>query len=373
MADDELIFLTEDAAGKVGEEAAAEVTSDFAPISEGAVADDGTFGVKIIAPGWGSSGYYSPELLRRDIPVAFPVGTQMFWNHQTADEERSRPVGDLRNLAAALVTDPAWDESNQHGPGMYARAKAFGEFKASIDELAPHIGVSIRAMGRSKTGEADGRKGRIITSLDSGKSVDFVTRPGAGGRIVELFESAASGAPATPPKEEAQRMDELSKAKERIAELEAEAKKKAEADAARSAEAETLRTENDGLKAELAKLREAAVLAEARAIVEEAVGAAKLPDVTKKRLTESLAGNPPVKDGAIDRAAYDEAIKAAVEAAAVEVAAIVKSPVSGMGSSSGSDSAGRTALREAMKQRFLSQGKSEEEAGRLADLAATGR
>ena len=52
--------------------------------------------------------------------------------------------------------------------------------------MADDIGVSIRASGEVK--EADGE--RIVTKLTEARSVDFVTKAGRGGRVIEVLESA---------------------------------------------------------------------------------------------------------------------------------------------------------------------------------------
>ena len=75
--------------------------SEFIPLSERAVRRDGTMSLKIIQPGWGSSGYYPKEVIERDIPKVFPAGTKMYWNHATATEEMERPEGCL------LYTSPS--------------------------------------------------------------------------------------------------------------------------------------------------------------------------------------------------------------------------------------------------------------------------
>lgn len=164
--------------------------NEFAPLSERAVRRDGSISLKLIEPGWGSSGYYGRPVLERDIPRIFPAGTHMYWNHPTATEDMERPEGDLRNLAAVIISDPIFLENGPEGPGMYADSRPFSGYAETIDEIGEHIGVSIRGMGRHTTGEAEGKTGRIVTEIVAGKSVDFVTAPGAGGAIVQIFESA---------------------------------------------------------------------------------------------------------------------------------------------------------------------------------------
>ena len=159
-------------------------------LKEKAVRPDGTIQIRVVKPGWGTSGYYPAEVLERDGPNIYRSGTQMFWNHATATEEAERPEGNLRDLAAVLVSDSRWNDQGPVGPGLYADALVFEGYRETVDEIGPYIGTSIRGFGRATTGEAEGRKGRIINALTEAHSVDFVTKAGAGGEIVQLFEAA---------------------------------------------------------------------------------------------------------------------------------------------------------------------------------------
>ena len=170
---------------------AIEITGDVIPLKEGAVGQDGTVLLKVIAPGWGSSGYYAADVLERDLPKIYPAGTKQFWDHATSAEESARPEGSLRNLASVSLEPVKYLENGPDGPGGYAKVRAAAEFRQPIDDLAKYIGVSIRASGKAKQGTApDGRKGNIITSLEHGDSFDYVTTPGAGGKVLQLFEAA---------------------------------------------------------------------------------------------------------------------------------------------------------------------------------------
>lgn len=271
-----------------------EIVGDLVPLTEAsAVSPDGTARLKIIAPGWGSSGYYSPQLLERDGPKVFTSGMKMYWDHPTASEEAERPERSLRDLASELSSDATWDPNGPMGPGLYADAKVFGPYREAVNELAPHIGVSIRALGKAREGEAEGKKGRLIEQLVSGQSVDYVTSPGAGGQVLQLFESAreraSHPAPSTPPG--GPDMQELEEAKR-----------------------------------EIARLREANILRDAREVVTEALAAETAPDMTKARLRETLPANPPVKDGELDREALRTRVK---EAVAAEVAYLAGATGSG--------------------------------------------
>jgi len=139
--------------------------------------------IKLIDAGWGSSGYYSKEVLERDRGV-FPAGTHMYINHPSQKEYTDRPERDVRNLAAVTVEGAEWLENGKDGPGLYAKAEVFSSHALFLKERANHIGVSIVADGMREIGEAEGRKGNIIKSLDRGRSVDFVTRAGRGGKLL---------------------------------------------------------------------------------------------------------------------------------------------------------------------------------------------
>jgi len=153
--------------------------------------------IVIIEAGWGSSGYYSEEVLGRDIPRIYPVGTKMYLNHQTRRESMERPEGDLRYLIGKIVETP-----RMAGIAAVSVAEIYEHWVQFIDAMAEDIGLSIRALGMTEEGDAAGKHGPIVLSLTEGISIDYVTEAGAGGSIgqlvesrgrevVELFESAA--------------------------------------------------------------------------------------------------------------------------------------------------------------------------------------
>lgn len=326
---------------------------DFVPLIEKAVRKDGSMPIKIIQPGWGSSGYYSPQVLERDGPKVFTKGLKMFADHPTPTEEAERPERSVKDLAATLTTDAQWNPAGPAGPGLYAEAKVVDSWKPIVEELAPHIGLSIRAMGRAVRGEAEGRKGPIIEGIVGAKSVDLVTAAGAGGQILSLFESARARAQhITPGGEDI--VDET---------------KLQEAEAARTA-AETklaeATAENATLKDELARLREGEIMREAAAFVADSLPD-ELPELTRARLQESLAAKPVLKDGALDKEAFKEAIDAAVKVELEYLAGITESgKIRGMGAGK-ADSEG--ADRQSLKESFMRAGLSEDE----AEIAAQGR
>lgn len=142
--------------------------------------------IKVIESGWGSSGYYSPAMLEEYGPKVFTKGTKVFMNHPSVNEESDRPERDVNSLAGKLVSDAKFD-----GTGLVAEVEFYSHFAPIIKEMAGDVGLSIRALGESRVGEAEGRQGPIIESLvaDPLTSVDVVTVAGAGGKFLSLLES----------------------------------------------------------------------------------------------------------------------------------------------------------------------------------------
>lgn len=286
-----------------------DIPGDIVPLVERAVSDNNLIDMKIIAPGWGSSGYYSEEVLREDGPKAWPVGTHMYLDHPTESESRERPERSIRDLAAVVVTTPEFKPDGEAGPGLYAKSSVLPPYKDVIEALAPHIGVSIRAHGSFKSGEAEGRKGRIITKIDRGESVDFVTKPGAGGKVLALMESLRQkqdddvsesqkandeDAPASEAAKEDEGM-ELSEATERITALEGELEESQKA------------TQEATLRAERAE--GALAILEARKFVAGLLENVELPSAAKKRIEQVATVDPLMKDGKIDKDAIKEAVE----------------------------------------------------------------
>lgn len=142
--------------------------------------------IKVIESGWGSSGYYPAAMLEEYGPQVFKKGTKVFMNHPSMNEESDRPERDVNQLAGKLVSDAKFD-----GTGLVAEVEFYSHFAPIIREMAGDVGLSIRALGESRVGEAEGREGPIIEALvaDPLTSVDVVTVAGAGGKFLSLLES----------------------------------------------------------------------------------------------------------------------------------------------------------------------------------------
>ncbi len=290
-----------------------ELIGQAIPLVEGIKRRDGTVPIKIIQPGWGSSGFYPADVLERDGPGVFPAGTHMFLDHPTATEEMERPERSVTQLGAVLESGARWDANGPAGPGLYADAKPLGEFAERIEDLAPHIGVSIRASGIAKQGEAEGRTGPIIEQLTAGHSVDFVTRAGAGGQVLQLMEAARTR-PQT-PKQEATTVSNTNQ------------------QAATPDIAQLIKEALAPITTQLTQLQGERLQDQARAFVRESLQGSQLPAPAITRIVEAASVNPPATDGALDRAALKTRLDEAVQAEAAYLASVTGGgSIRGMGS-----------------------------------------
>jgi hypothetical protein len=132
----------------------------------------------------GSSAYYSGEALKEGAHL-FKAGVQMFSNHLSEDERVNRPEGDVNNLVGVLESDAVFEED-----GLYADLKIFEHKKSWLKEVAPYVGLSIRASGTVEESDDGTPHLKQFTEVFS---VDVVTKAGAGGKFVSLAESAKPG------------------------------------------------------------------------------------------------------------------------------------------------------------------------------------
>lgn len=268
------------------------LTSDLVPLVEKAVKADGTAEIRIIAPGQGSSGFYPADVLMRDGPKVFTEGTQIYLDHPSVSDERERPERSVKDLAGALTGPAVWRED-----GLYAPVKFIDSVAPHIGAIAPISGMSIRASGKAGTRDIGGKKVRTIESIDVAHSVDVVTRAGAGGKVMDLIESARNGQPIDLEGDDAVSKEELEEARQKIADLEA------------------------WKAVQEQRVAEASLIREADTVVNAALAETSLPDVTRTRLRAQLTVNPPVKEDALDV----DALKTKVAEAATAEAAYIAS------------------------------------------------
>lgn len=275
--------------------------AETAELEEGSSTADGVMTMRIIAPGWGSSGYYSTSTLK-EAASKFAAGTHMYIDHPGRRDAENRPERSVKDLAATLLEPGKWIEEGSAigkafaGPGVYAKAKVKKHWKGFVKSCMPDIEVSMRGHGKAKIGSVGGKKGKIIESITDVSSVDFVTRAGAGGKILELLESAR----AYEDNIEESKGDQMDQ--EVLTRLQ-----EAETRLAAALKANEQITESyRNLQSQFDRMNERAMLNEARSIAAGILAESGLPAVTQTRL---LANTPlPVKDGVLDQAALREAV-----------------------------------------------------------------
>ncbi len=342
-------------------EAVEGVEPKIVELVEAKIAEDGSIPIKIADPGWGTSGYYSKDLLKTDGPKVFREGLHMYMNHSTATEQRERPERDVRDLAAVLTENAAWQDNGPKGPGLYARAKVMEHWRGPLESLAGNIGLSMDASGTAKIGEAEGRKGRIITSLVNASSVDFVTKAGRGGEIVSLMEAARKAAWESSRNEQDQNKEE--DFMDKLTESEIQNLKEA---AAKMPELLSKLSESDTT---IARQSETIITMKAERIVEAALKESKLPEMAQKRLMKSLPDRVVLKEGAIDTEAFSKVINDTI---ADEVAYLTEATGAGRVRGFGGKTTETTeqgVTIESLTESFRSLGMSETS----AKIAANGR
>lgn len=243
----------------------------------------GRYRVKIIQPGQGSSGVYTAENLAASVGL-FRAGTQMYMNHPSASEESDRPERSVMDLAGKLVSDAVVGDDG----ALYAECQVYPSFNAIIMEKWSDIGVSINAWTNTDIGP-DG----IVPPFDGVTSVDFVTKAGAGGALLEILEAG---------REPSMNIDEIVKGvvegvnttlgslvdqmKEAISEMSANESKVEEAED---------KTDEDKEKEEEEKAKKAKESFDEALAVASAIAESDLPDAAKARVRESFKKGDDIK------------------------------------------------------------------------------
>ncbi len=141
----------------------------------------------------GSSGYYPAKVLREDGPKIFVKGTHMHLDHMSFWDMMEGSPGKLDTLAGFLDSDAVYETGADGVEGLYADAIVISQYSKFIQEVQENIGVSILAAATSEEGISPVTKEPtdIITGFVGVRSIDFVTHPGANGRIVKQLNESA--------------------------------------------------------------------------------------------------------------------------------------------------------------------------------------
>lgn len=139
--------------------------------------------VIVARPGQGSSGNYSEELFRRDAHKIIAAGAQSFINHDSSRNPK--------DMIGVFPEAAYFDETEK---AVVADLEVFSHWKEFVEEVGPHCGISLYAMG-----EADEEGNVIAIHEDRLNGADLVARPGliGSGLAEKLYESAVAGSDGT--------------------------------------------------------------------------------------------------------------------------------------------------------------------------------
>ena len=156
--------------------------------------------VVLIAAGWSKNNrYYSAETLRKAIPL-FENAPISLYGYDPGQERNHVPT-QWRDSSQGLVANIAGWVTGVHEAVVDGRMALVGNFDtagSSVKELLAKmpnsnaLGLSIDAVGQSLIGEAEGRRGYLVTSVDYVYELTIVDRPAAGGKFLRMIASMGS-------------------------------------------------------------------------------------------------------------------------------------------------------------------------------------
>lgn len=252
----------------------------------------------------GSSAYYPADVLERDGAKAFPKGTPMYINHPTADEKWNQPERDVTKLAGYLAT-----EAQPEADGLWADAYIYADHREWLMERAEHIGLSIVARGEVEE-TADGPQ---LVSLTVGQSVDLVTKAGAGGKFVEVLESAKPNSATTSVADSPKKEEIMELPKELLEALDALVKTSAATASAVQALTEAKAKEDADKATAIAEAaKEAAPKAPTFAEIDKALNEAELPVSARATVLAAVEAGAVLAEAVAAKKAEVEALLAEV-------------------------------------------------------------
>lgn len=161
-------------------------------VSESA-SEDGTWKVRVISEGKGSSGIYTAELLENHFGAFNNVLS--FKNHPTGwDGPESRDF----TMIAGEVVGETWVERDERGlTAVFANYRPDPEYKDKIERYKDKLGLSIYIEGSGYENESGEFVVDWFNPADPYASLDVVIAPGARGKFLEsarkAYESVEAG------------------------------------------------------------------------------------------------------------------------------------------------------------------------------------
>lgn len=234
-----------------------------------------------------------PEATIREAAPQF-AGLKMFINHPTPAQMKERPERDVRDWGSTIT------ESRYDGGKAVAKVAVHSPFLRELlaDPVARrHIGLSINTQGITEDGQIDGQRVEVVKRIvvekgERGRfsSVDWVTEPGARGRVLEAFSSRAK---------DTEMLETLA-----LSDLKAQRPDLVETIQAEAAAAERSKVETEGkekmeknlqeavkpLDERIGKLEAENKAAKQEVAIRRELDKTRLPAAHKDKIVESLAG-----------------------------------------------------------------------------------
>lgn len=317
---------------------------------EGATLDKNEVVVTVLQPGFNRSGarYYPVDAIRHAVSEGLFDNRKMFVNHPSASELRERPERNLTDWVSTVKETWIDEETGSIKARIKVVQNWFGDFLKQLQEndALADVGLSIFAQGQVQRKKIDGRLTDVVERFTRALSVDWVTEPGAGGRVDAIWEAYQ---PVRAKEQETNVLNTMSAAEAvatlreqrpdviEVLESEHRAEETVRETEAVLAEAQerisALENEIEAKDSELSELRQAAIVAERDEIVREALTKSELPAPAQERVVKAVGEPVLTEDGALDVEATQTEISALVEAEKAYAEELIKEsrPTGGRG------------------------------------------
>lgn len=152
---------------------------ESAPLLKEASRDDGSFKVRLIDEGMGSSGYYPRETLEKYHNAFDDVLS--FAAHPKWDEEAANR--DFRNIAGRILGE-TWTEEDRTGKlGVYGYYLPDPNYQEQLERYRDKLALSIYISGEGHINDDGDFEVDFLNGLDPLRSVDVVQAGGRGGKL----------------------------------------------------------------------------------------------------------------------------------------------------------------------------------------------
>ena len=290
--------------------------------------------VTVLQPGFNRSGarYYTNDAVEHAVREGLFNNRKMFVNHPSASEMRDRPERNLTDWVSTVKETWVDEETGAIKARIKVVQNWFGDFLKQLqeNEALPDVGLSIFAQGQVQRKKIDGRLTDVVERFTRALSVDWVTEPGAGGRVDAIWEAyqpvrlkeqetnvlntmSATEAVAT-LREQRPDVIEILEAERHNEESEIREAEVASAAAAERIAAleEDLTTKQD----ELEQLKSSLIVAEQHQLVAETLAETELPQAARDRVASQITEPVLSEAGEFDAEALKAKVTEMVEAEA---------------------------------------------------------